>query len=39
MNIADNTSELQHLLEKVYDERGFDFGEYRETKLTQRLAR
>ena len=31
--------ELQHLLEKVYRERGFDFREYKETTLTRRLGR
>lgn len=31
--------ELQHLMEKVYRERGYDFREYRETTLTRRLAR
>jgi len=39
MNVADNTMELQCLLEKVYDERGFDFREYKETTLTRRLGR
>jgi len=38
MNVADNTRELQCLLEKVYDERGFDFREYRESTLTRRIS-
>lgn len=31
--------DMQHLLEKIYRERGFDFREYRKTTLTRRLDR
>ncbi len=31
--------DMQHLLEKVHRERGFDFQEYRESTLTRRLGR
>ena len=32
-------ADLQHLLEKIYRDRGFDFREYRETTLIRRLGR
>ena len=38
-DMTEDRNELQHLLEKVYRERGFDFREYRESTLTRRLGR
>ncbi|MGA9348761.1 MAG: protein-glutamate O-methyltransferase CheR [Anaerolineae bacterium] len=37
--MAEDCKDMQHLLEKVYRERGFDFREYKESTLTRRLAR
>jgi chemotaxis methyl-accepting protein methylase len=37
--MTEGCRDLQHLLEKVYRERGFDFREYKETTLTRRLGR
>ena len=38
-DVAGDIPGLQHLLEKIYRERGFDFREYKETTLTRRLGR
>jgi len=37
--MAGNNTGLQHLLEKIYNEHGFDFRGYKETTLTRRLDR
>ncbi|MBU0713003.1 protein-glutamate O-methyltransferase CheR [bacterium] len=37
--MAENNFDLQRLLEKIYNDRGFDFREYRETTLARRLRR
>ena len=37
--MTETHEELQHLLEGIYRERGFDFREYRETTLARRLSR
>jgi chemotaxis methyl-accepting protein methylase len=37
--MAEDREGLQHIIEKVYRERGFDFRGYRETTLIRRLAR
>ena len=37
--MTENNLDLQRLLEKIYNDRGFDFREYRETTLARRLRR
>ncbi|MDI6793711.1 MAG: hypothetical protein QME81_12750, partial [bacterium] len=36
---SERPEDLDRLLEKIYQERGFDFREYKEGTLTRRLAR